>query len=143
MHNICLRMRRTRTARRLLRPPPRARVAVAGTRAQEFNSLSVVFQQPAASFIERQAYHSLEPEPDPAGPAPPTGEEAPSAWRGRLHGRLHGGGGGRRSASLACLVLARHPSFSAGAQRAMPIDLFHTRLTPRKPTPPPPLLSPI
>ncbi|GLC44199.1 hypothetical protein PLESTB_000752500 [Pleodorina starrii] len=38
----------------------------------EFNSLSVVFQQPAAAFIERQAYHSLEAEPEPPSQAPTT-----------------------------------------------------------------------
>ncbi|KAG2490400.1 hypothetical protein HYH03_011200 [Edaphochlamys debaryana] len=34
----------------------------------EFNSLSVLFQQPEAAFIERAAYHSLEAEPEPAAP---------------------------------------------------------------------------
>ncbi|KAG2423691.1 hypothetical protein HXX76_015081 [Chlamydomonas incerta] len=38
----------------------------------DFNSLSVVFNKPAASFIERQAYHSLEAEPEPPAPAPAT-----------------------------------------------------------------------
>ncbi|PNW83556.1 hypothetical protein CHLRE_05g234667v5 [Chlamydomonas reinhardtii] len=38
----------------------------------DFNSLSVVFQKPAAAFIERQAYHSLEAEPEPPVVAPAT-----------------------------------------------------------------------
>ncbi|GLI59252.1 hypothetical protein VaNZ11_001098 [Volvox africanus] len=38
----------------------------------EFNTLSVVFQQPAAAFIERRAYHSLEAEPEPPSQAPTT-----------------------------------------------------------------------
>ncbi|EFJ51657.1 hypothetical protein VOLCADRAFT_56821 [Volvox carteri f. nagariensis] len=40
----------------------------------EFNTLSVVFQQPAAAFIERQPYHSLEAEPEPPSQAPTTGK---------------------------------------------------------------------
>ncbi|GIL46366.1 hypothetical protein Vafri_3358 [Volvox africanus] len=38
----------------------------------EFNTLSVVFQQPAAAFIERRAYHSLDPEPEAPSQAPTT-----------------------------------------------------------------------
>ncbi|GIL71417.1 hypothetical protein Vretimale_2716 [Volvox reticuliferus] len=67
-------------AERVLAPPlmvvpwfsealsPEAKDSIFG----EFNTLSVVFQQPAAAFIERRAYHSLEAEPEPPSQAPTT-----------------------------------------------------------------------